>query len=176
MNARLTNLDRLIGRTLVRFENWLLSSDWHGRENECVNLFAHGFLFKEIGVGKPIEDFTQIGIEASVPQPKGVGVKAAVRKDLVIWDKARETAFNADWTPVYSPISIIEWKARRKPKHATLLDSHDVRWLSQMSLQNHNSLGYAVTVDFINPTRRISSARFFCGKQTDNFHQAHNDS
>jgi hypothetical protein len=136
VNSRLANLDRLIGRTLVQFENWLIPSGGRGRENECVNLFAHGFLFKEIGRGKPIEDFTQVGIEVSVPQPKGIGSKAAARKDLVIWNEARETAFNDDWIPIRFPISIIEWKARRKPKRSALLDSHDVHWLAQMSQQN----------------------------------------
>ena len=173
MNARLTNLDRLIGRTLVQFENWLISSDWRGRENECVNLFTHGFLFKEIGIGKPVEDFTQVGIEVSVPQPKGIGTKAAARKDLVIWNEARETAFNADWIPVRFPFSIIEWKARRKPKRSSLLDSHDIRWLAQMSRQNQGFIGYAVTVDFTILTQRLFTARLFGGKQTDDFHQAY---
>ena len=171
MNLRLTNLDRLIGRTLVQFESWLISSAWRGRENECVNLFTHGFLFKEIGIGKPIEDFTQVGIEVSVPQPKGIGTKAAARKDLVIWNEAHETAFNTDWIPVRFPISIIEWKAKRKPKRSVLLDSHDIRWLAQMSQQNQNFLGYAVTVDFANPTRRLFTARLFGGEQTDDFQQ-----
>ncbi|HVU26129.1 MAG TPA: hypothetical protein VHG71_00065 [Verrucomicrobiae bacterium] len=171
MNSRLTNLDCLIGRTLAKFENWLISSDWRGRENECVNLFAHGFLFKEIGIGKFIEDFTQVGIEVSVPQPKGIGTKAAARKDLVIWNEPRETTFNADWSPVRFPISIIEWKARRKPKSSALLDSHDIRWLNQMSLQNQNFLGYAVAVDFTNLTRRVFAARLFQGVKTNNFHQ-----
>jgi len=173
VNPRLTNLDRLIGRTLVQFENWLISSHWHGRENECVNLFAHGFLFKEIGLGQPIQDYTQVGIEVGVPQPKGIGKKAAARKDLVIWGKPNQTAFNTDWKPIHFPVSILEWKTRRKAKRNAILDSRDIRWLTQMSQQNDFFIGYAVTVDFTNATRRLHTARFFRGNQADNFQQSY---
>ena len=171
MDAKQRSLNNLIAKTLSEFENWLMTSGWKGKENDCVNLFAHAFLFKEIRPGNPIEDFAQVGIEVGVPQPTGVGTKAGARKDLVIWDQPRMTTFDAAWRPVKIPAAIIEWKARRTKRRAAKLDPHDLNWITQMSVQNDNFLGYCVTVDFTETERRVYSVKFFRGVRTDDFHR-----
>jgi hypothetical protein len=172
VDAKQRSLNNLIAKTLSTFENWLLISRWTGKEADCINLFTHAFLFKEIRPGASIEDFAQVGIEVGVPQPKGVGTKPGVRKDLVVWSKPRMTTFDDNWKPVRVPSLIIEWKARRKTKRAAKLDPHDLNWINQMSVQNNHFLGYCVTVDFTETERRVFRALFFRGIRTDDFHRA----
>jgi hypothetical protein len=162
------SLDKLIAQTLSVFEDELLKTGWKGKEADCVNLFAHGFLFKEIRPGNPIEDFAQVGIEVGVPQPRGVGTRSGVRKDMIIWSEPRMTTFDGAWKPVKIPAAIIEWKARRSPKRAAKL----INWITQVSHQHLNFLGYCVTVDFTETDRRVYSAKFFRGVRTDDFHRA----
>lgn len=172
MDAKQRSLDKLIAQTLSEFECWLLKERWKGKEADCVNLFTHAFLFKEICLGNAIEDFAQVGIEVGVPQPRGVGINAGVRKDLVIWGQPRMTTFDDAWKPVRVPAAIIEWKARRTRRPAAKLDPHNLHWIAAMSDQNINFLGYCVTVDFTETERRVYSARFFRGVRTDDFHRA----
>ena len=66
-------------------DNFLRHSDWFGRENEIINLFAHKFLAMRLGQ-TPLMSLTQIGIEVAVKQihDRNKG-KKFVRKDLVLW-------------------------------------------------------------------------------------------
>ena len=163
-------LDFLIANTLAEYEQWLLSSDWRGKEHDCVNLFVHGFLFQHVRSGATIEDFTQVGIEVGVPQPEGIGIKPAARKDLVIWDAPRAVTWDADWRAVRQPVAIIEWKARRKPLLPVLYPG-DIEWLRRYSLHYPDFIGYAVTVDFTSTLRRVASARIFAGQMIEDFHR-----
>lgn len=75
---------KIIETALKELDAYLKKTDWYGRENEVVNLFAHSFLAKHV-------DMSRVGIEVSVKQLSGPGRKALVRKDLVIWRKAKGT-------------------------------------------------------------------------------------
>ncbi len=171
MQAPDTDLDRVIAAALAEFERWLLESGWHGKENDCVNLFAHGFLFKRIRPGGAIQDFTQVGIEVFVPQLKTRNSKVAVRKDLVVWDKPSGVTWSDAWQPTRPPCAIIEWKARRKARRAPLLDENDLDWLRRYSLRYPGFVGYAVTVDFTGSSSRIASARIRSGEIAEEFHR-----
>ncbi len=81
------------------------------------------------------------------------------------------TTFDDAWKPVRVPTAIIEWKARRTRRRAAKLDPDDLHWITAMSEQNINFLGYCVTVDFTETERRVYSAKFFNGVRTDDFHR-----
>ena len=56
-------IDRFLNETLETFSLWLKDHpEWRGKESECVNLFAHKFLFEKIEAGAAIECPTQVGI------------------------------------------------------------------------------------------------------------------
>ena len=80
-------IDRFLNEALETFSYWLKDHpEWRGKESECVNLFAHKFLFEKIEAGAAIECPTQVGIEVALKQPKGY-TRPASNKDLVIWSK-----------------------------------------------------------------------------------------
>ena len=163
-------LDGIIGAALAEFEDWLVASGWRGKEHDCVNQFAHGFLFRRVAQDGVISDFTQVGIESAVPQPRGVGIKAACRKDLVIWDEPGAVTWDEHWAPTRVPAAIIEWKARRRRVRA-LLDRRDVAWLTGYTCHYPECRGYAVTVDFAVRPGRVASARIVRGQVTEGFHR-----
>jgi hypothetical protein len=150
----MSSLDSMLVQAFGAFEAWLLESGWTGKENDCVNLFAHGFLFPLIGPGAAVTDFTQVCIEVGVPQPPGWGTKPSCRRDLVIWDAPRAVAWSPTWEPVRRPAAIVEWKARQDR-----LDEYDVGWLKAYARRYPGFLGYAVTVDFAARDRRLIVAR-----------------
>jgi hypothetical protein len=163
-------LDEMIGTALAGFEDWLGVSGWRGKEHDCVNLFAHGFLLRQVAPDGFLRDFTQVGIESAVPQPPGLGIKAACRKDLVIWGEPGAVTWHADWVPTRGPAAIIEWKARRRKVRA-VLDRRDVEWLVGYTRHDPECRGYAVTVDFVSTPGRIASARIVHGQVTEDFHR-----
>jgi hypothetical protein len=166
----MTPLDNLLAQSLRDFESWLLQTGWRGKEHDCVNLFTHGHLFPRVGSASPIREFTEVGIEIGVPQPSQIGIKAACRKDLVIWDEPRATAWDtATWLPVRPPRAIIEWKAHRKPVRYSLHQG-DIDWLTAYSLHFPAFTGYVVTVDFTWTDRRIASGFIRGGILTRDFH------
>ena len=161
----------MIASALADFESALLSTGWRGKENDCVNLFTHGFLFPRIRADAAIRDFTQIGIEVGVPQPPNVGTKAACRKDLVIWREPRQVTWDTTtWRPFRHPWAIVEWKAHRKRIEPTL-DAHDLHWLTAYSHHQPDFCGFVVTVDFTSDSRRIASAIVQRGQITEDFHR-----
>ena len=164
-------LDTFLAARLCEFEEWLLRSSWGGKEHDCVNLFTHGFLFPRIGPDEPIRDFTQVGIEVGVPQPGHIGIKAACRKDLVIWREPREVAWDIrTWRPITPPMAIVEWKTHRRSIQP-VLSADDIRWLTAYSLHYAEFTGYAVTVDLVSEVRRVASALIRSGKVTEDFHR-----
>ena len=169
---RLVNeLDGFLGRALLEYEQWLLETEWRGKEHDCVNLFAHGFLFPKIQPGAAVDHFTRVGIEIGVPQPAGLGIKPATRKDLVIWEKPHSVTWDEKWKASQCPQAIVEWKARRKTRRGALMDERDLNWLRRYSLHYPKFVGYAVTVDFTAPNRRLASARIEGGTVTEEFHR-----
>jgi hypothetical protein len=150
-----------------------MESGWEGKEHDCVNLFTHGFLFPHIRPEGPIKDFTQVGIEIGVPQPTdfGLGTKPATRKDLVIWDSPRAVTWDKEWQAIHFPLCIIEWKARRKKSPAPKIDRRDLHWLGEYSRRMPAFVGYAVTVDFTCPDRRVFSCKVVDGDAITDVHR-----
>ena len=60
-------MDKIIEQALNSFDNFLKNSNWYGRENEVVNIFAHKFLIEFVGKD-PLLSLDQIGIEVAVKQ------------------------------------------------------------------------------------------------------------
>jgi len=150
----LIELDTIIRQCLVSFEKDLANGDWVGRENEAVNLFAFGYLLKCVKNNSILYDFSQVGIEVSVQQvEKENGGKSNVRKDLVIWSKAKMTRWNKEKKPVNQPLVIMEWKLKgfsksidaRIAKNKEL--EKDSNWLKKFSKNEPNFVGYSVLVD-----------------------------
>ena len=51
---------------------------------------------------------------ASSPQSNGLGIKPAVRKDLVIWSASGMTTWDNEYRACNAPIAIVEWKAHKQ--------------------------------------------------------------
>jgi hypothetical protein len=137
------DLEPILSIALEEFAEWLQQSDWRGKENDCVNLFAHGFLAKQIRPGSVLHDLTQIGIEIAVSKPPDQGKKPAVRKDLVIWRNPRQTVWSNDYkTALNIPMAIIEWKARNNK-----MSARDISWLKSFTGAHPECIGVAVLVN-----------------------------
>jgi len=89
-------------------DEFLKGTNWHGRENEVVNLYAHRFLHEYIRPDSEFRSLRQIGIEVAVLQIANRR-KKYVRKDLVIWPEDDMTV----WSVGATPAAIIEWKRNR---------------------------------------------------------------
>lgn len=125
----------IIEISLGRLDAFLKASDWIGRENEVVNLFAHRFLPMELAPDSPLSALDQIGIEVAVPQITG-SVKKYVRKDLVLWTDG----LHSPWHPAApSPAAIIEWKVADRAKCEP-----DIEWLRLFTARFPGTLGYSV--------------------------------
>ena len=141
-------IDRFLDEALESFAAWLKDhTEWRGKESECVNLFAHQFLFEKMERGAAIESATQVGIEVALKQPERY-VRRSSNKDLVIWSKPRQTTWSADWEPVHSPKAVIEWKVYRQRFPRRRFDRHDEEWIEAYTEEHVGVLGYVVSVDF----------------------------
>ena len=127
---------------LKEMELHLHKSDWRGKENDCVNLFAHRFLAKRV---RPID---RIGIEVAVPQLGGKGRKQAVRKDLVIWKRSGDTTWGSDWRAKAVPQAILEWKVKRGPAAKPTISARDRAWLKAFKSKHRGFIGVCVTVAY----------------------------
>lgn len=123
----------VIEPALHEMDAFLRSSDWRGRENEAVNLFAHRFLAARVSETGPLRSLRQVGIEVAVPQVVG-GKKRYVRKDLVIWPEEDMTA----WAGEGIPAVVIEWK-RGGPERCAA----DVAWLRAFCCRYPGVIGYS---------------------------------
>jgi len=122
----------LIESRLVALDQFLQASDWYGRENELVNLFAHSFLAKE-----PIHA-AQIGIEVAVKQLPSDAGKKLVRKDLVLWSRPNETLWIGG-QPVNDPVAVVEFKVNDQREC-----DDDIAWLKGFTSLYPAVLGYSV--------------------------------
>lgn len=159
MKADTHPLEPMLRDAFTAFAEELASSSWRGKENDCVNLFAHGQLLARCPTGIFLHP-TQIGIEVGVPQPPGVGEKGAAKKDLVIWPEPRMSTWNAEWKPANIPAVVMEWKlchARRRLVGC----SHDRRWVESFARWQPGSLGLTVIVDLDTRKHRLRVGRYF---------------
>ena len=140
------SLSTEIHAALKQMELHLHKSDWRGKENDCVNLFAHRFLAKRV---RPID---RIGIEVAVPQLGGKGRKQAVRKDLLIWKRGGATTWGADWKAKAVPQAILEWKVKRGPGAKPTISNRDRAWLKAFKCNHRGFTGVCVTVTYGNKT------------------------
>jgi hypothetical protein len=131
-----------INRSLKEFSAFIYGSGWRGKENDCVNLFAHRFLAKRV---RPID---RIGIEVAVPQLGGRGRKQAVRKDLVIWKRSGHTTWGTDWKAKAVPQAILEWKVKRGPGAKPTISARDRLWLKAFKRKHRGFTGVCVTVAY----------------------------
>jgi hypothetical protein len=140
------SLSTKIHAALKEMEMHLHKFGWRGKENDCVNLFAHRFLARRV---RPID---RIGIEVAVPQLGGKGRKQAVRKDLVIWKRSGDTTWGADWRAKAVPMAILEWKAKRGPAAKPTISARDRAWLKAFKRKHRGFIGVCVTVAYGNKT------------------------
>jgi hypothetical protein len=168
MNTQYTEILEIC---LGDFERWLAeNANWRGKEHDCVNAFAHGFLMprclQEIASFSP----ACIGIEVGVPQPEGIGIRRSVRRDLVIWQEPFTTTWDSNWTATSLPAVIVEWKARRLRRPKPELDKKDLSWLGALTEQHPKVVGFAVTVDFTASPTRLLTAKIEKGRLLRDVH------
>lgn len=147
--------EQVIESALLDLGRFLRESDWYGRENELVNLFAHSFLAGRAGPEGPIHA-SQLGIEVAVKQISRVGGKALVRKDLVVWPKPNQTVW-AQRTAANDPAAIVEFKVNDNKKCAP-----DLAWLSNYTKLYPSVVGFSVC-GFLHELRGVSFIRIAKG-------------
>ncbi len=139
-------IDRFINEALQEFSSWLKVNQWRGKENECVNLFAHKFLIGKIEPGAAIECPTQICIECPLKQSSHY-IKKTAKKDLLIYGKPLQTAWSENWEPDNLPKAVLEWKVHRESFPKQIFDKHDEEWISSYTKENDGKIGYVISVD-----------------------------
>jgi hypothetical protein len=139
-------IDRFVNEALVSLGDWLKTNEWYGKERDCVNLFAHKFLFEKIEPGAAIEDATQISIECPLKQPEKYPNRVA-SKDLVIWPGPLQTTWSRTYESVHSPKAVMEWKVFRDQLPKAVFDSHDEEWVTLFTSEQAGSFGFIVSVD-----------------------------
>jgi hypothetical protein len=152
-------IDKIIEKSLKELSNYLSSSDWYGRENEIVNLFAHKFLWNNFDddiLQMPI----QIGIEVAIKQVQSSTTKSKnlVRKDLVIWPKEYQTVWSKEQGQYNAPLAIVEWKVNSQRKC-----SYDIDWLKEFTTVYPDVIGYSACA-FVKKNRRVVFTRIERGK------------
>ena len=156
-------IDRFTEDAVVRFARWLAATDWRGKERDCINRFATDFILPAVHPDAAITSYSQVRIECGVPQPVCFSLPAC-SKDLVFWRDPLSVAWDENWQPVNIPWVVMEWKTRRKGRFNKMFDDHDIRWLTEFSIQNPESFGYAVTVDFRRTSRLVHCAKVSRGR------------
>ena len=173
-----SELDTIVEQSLRSFYEDICS-DWGGRENEMVNLYAHGHLAKFVRPQTILNDLSQIGIEVAVQQlprevllkwnPQAQKPKKDVRKDLVLWPSARMCLWK-DNVPSNEPLAIMEWKVNHVRNHASHRKNQrdyplDVNWLCGTSLRSEmeNFIGYAVLLENTRTPKTLTCVRVQAG-------------
>jgi hypothetical protein len=164
MPNHIFQLDHLLTTAFPQFIADINEDGWQGKERDCVNRFAMGYLIDACIKQKCrfLKHPTQITIEMPIGKPRGVGIKKSLSKDLVIWREPWTTCWDKDWRPTFKPLAVIEWKVRRGSKGGKK-GNHEKAWLQAFARSNPKSVGYAVSVKFadVNPGCRITVGRFF---------------
>lgn len=146
----MSNLAQKVEGQLVSLGSFLWQSEWYGRENELVNLFAHSFLSHSIPIA-------QIGIEVAVKQLPTLDGKVLVRKDLVVWSTPNQTVWERG-LPANDPIVIIEFKV-----HAWEKCERDLEWLTSYTKLYPQVTGFSVC-GFVKRPRGVKFARIEGGR------------
>ncbi|HEV2118174.1 MAG TPA: hypothetical protein VGR48_19205 [Terriglobales bacterium] len=184
--AFVSKLDSIVEQSLRSFYQDICT-DWWGRENEMVNLYAcrlaklvpQGQIGIEVAVRQlPLDDLLKI--DRKVPgccERKRIGAKDVVRKDLVIWPSARMTVWK-DNLPMNEPLAIMEWKANHshnRDRHNKNWRCHrwDVEWLRRTSLRRdmESFIGYAVMVEDTQNPKAVTCTRVQVGAVDKKFLQ-----
>jgi len=158
MEKPMSNWADPIDAALLGLGRFLRSSDWHGRENELVNLFAHSFLAGSRGPTGAIHA-AQLGIEVAVKQLDLPGAKNVVRKDLVLWNKPNETVW-VKGAATNVPAAVVEFKVNDNRKCTP-----DLEWLTAYTSLYPSVLGYSVC-GFIEERRGVSFVRISKGTKS----------
>ncbi len=168
MPNHVLQLDRLLQTSLADFVTDATSEQWQGKERDCVNRFAMGYLVDACGRHHFLKHATQIGIEMSVAQPSRVGVRPTAPKDLVIWRRPWSTCWDNDENAALAPLAVIEWKVSRGRKGGRDT-THDATWLQAFTKANPKSVGYSVAVRFRAGDEHctIRATRFFRDNHND---------
>ncbi len=165
MSGEIVELDALLRRAFLRCAEDIRKDQWYGKERDCVQRFAMGYLVDACGTHHFLQHPTQIGIEMPVAKPPDVGKRRSAPKDLVIWHNKWPKVWDAQWNPAMTPIAVIEWKVSRGKKGGKKKD-HDEKWLRSFTTSKPSSVGYSVMLRF-DDARDLCSlhvSRFFGGK------------
>ena len=155
--------DSLLKEAFSSFGEDLAASGWRGKENDCVNRFALGHLLPRCGTSV-LRHPTQIGIEVGVPQPPGVGIKGAARKDLVIWPEPWMSTWSEAWLPIHLPAVVMEWKLCHAAKPLIGL-RHCTDWVRSFAEWQPRALGLTVVVDLDARKHRLLVGRYYQNDQ-----------
>lgn len=150
-------IDLFLNEALENFSLWLQSNQWRGKEHDCVNLFAHKFLFEKIAPDTAIQFPTQICIECGLKQPRtGDYNKIFARKDLVIWQNQIQNSWSENWEAVNIPKAVMEWKVKFRTKsRKVVFDLQDEKWIKLYTEENPDCIGYVVLVDLTSNPRKV---------------------
>lgn len=154
-------MDRYVNDALLAFAEWFVSSEWLGKERDCVNIFALQYLAHGIADDAAIRDLRQIRIESAVMQPvdRIKFPKTSAPKDLVIWDGPLDTTWDANWNPVHAPRTVVEWKASRTGRCSDDFNKHDVEWLIGFTKEQPGTFGFLVSTHASATHRRCAWAQ-----------------
>ena len=108
MPNHVLQLDRLLRTALTAFVADATTEQWQGKERDCVNCFAMGYLIDACGKRHFLQHATQIGIEMSVAQPSRAGVRPTAPKDLVIWRRPWSTCWDDDENAPLAPLAVLD--------------------------------------------------------------------
>lgn len=162
MSDVITKLDQIIEKSLRLLAKDIHVQGWYGKENDWVNYFAHKYLLPQRSNRGPLRDAGQICIEVSIPQPPSrIYLKPSVRRDLVIWPKCGDVAFDAQWVPCKHPLAILEWTVLRpKRKKKKRIFEKERKWLRDYCRWQPSVLGYAILVDAACIPKNLQCSRF----------------
>src|SRR5713101_5166601 len=162
----IADLDRIVETSLRELAAETLDSGWLGKEHDWVNRYVHGFLMNHCSPARPIASRAQIGIEVAVAQPKPW--RGGVRRDVVVWPRAGDTAWDKDWRPKNHPIAIQEWKVDR-PHHRNPDLRHQHDWLQKYTAWQREVVAYAIEVDTSRTPSFLRCVRYLAGAKNDSW-------
>ncbi len=165
MPGEIVELDTLLRRAFIGFAEDIRKDRWYGKERDCIQRFAMGYLVDACGTHHFLQHPTQVGIEMPVAKPSEVGKRRSAPKDLVVWHEKWPKVWDSQWNPSLTPLAVIEWKVSRGKKGGENKD-HDAKWLGSFTSDKQSSVGYSVMLRF-NDARDLCSldvCRYFLGK------------
>ena len=165
MRTTSTSIDTLIENSLRSFIEDIFDQSWYGKEREAVSLYALGYLANYCQPQTILYNPTQIGIEVRVPKATGLGKKAEICKDLVIWPRPGMTCWTKEKRVENYPLAILEWKVNQ-----SRVFNDDVEWLRAFSVSASTPFtGYALCVDLKQRHFRLSCTKIQEGKTEPNW-------